>query len=329
MINHFEQEVQVYPLITYPSIFLMGPTAAGKTELAIFLTQMLPCDIISVDSAMVYRGMDIGTAKPDPATLLQTPHRLIDICDPKEIYSAAQFCNDARREIKQIQMAGRIPLLVGGTGLYFRALQQGLSDIPSADPHIRQYLVEQAEQKGWITLHQQLADVDPIAAQRIHPHDTQRIQRALEVYLISGQPITTWYAQAPLIKWSEPVIKLIVAPRQREVLHARIAQRFRAMLAQGFIEEVRKLLLRDDLSPTLPALRAVGYRQVWQYLTGKLAENQLPEQAIIATRQLAKRQLTWLRSETAACWFDSQQPTVAQQVLKYLADHPFLLPKEK
>jgi len=182
---------------------------------------------------------------------------------------------------------------------------------------------------GWITLHQQLADVDPIAAQRIHPHDTQRIQRALEVYLISGQSITTWYAQAPLIKWSEPIIKLIVAPSQREVLHARIAQRFRAMLAQGFIEEVRKLLMREDLPPTLPALRAVGYRQVWQYLTGELAENQLSEQAIIATRQLAKRQLTWLRSETQAHWFDSQQPTVAQQVLKHLVDHPFFLPKEQ
>lgn len=301
-----------------PCIFLMGPTASGKTHLAVTLVKHLPCDIISVDSAMVYRGMDIGTAKPSPEILVQAPHRLIDIRDPKETYSAGQFCSEALREIQMIHARGRIPLLVGGTGLYFRSLQYGLSELPSANPQIRQRLVEQAKQLGWPALHQQLAHIDPLTAQKIHPHDPQRIQRALEVYEITGYPLSFWYRQATTEKWETPVVKIVLAPVQRNVLHVRIAQRFQTMLAHGLIEEVDSLFKRGDLNLEFPALRAVGYRQVWHYLTGKLDYENLILQGIIATRQLAKRQLTWFRSETETRWFDSQSADVSQQVLRYL-----------
>ena len=301
-----------------PCIFLMGPTASGKTHLAVTLVKHLPCDIISVDSAMVYRGMDIGTAKPSPEILLQAPHRLIDIRDPKESYSAGQFCTEALREIQTIHRQGRIPLLVGGTGLYFRSLQCGLSELPSANPEIRQRLAEQAERFGWPALHQHLARIDPLSAQKIHPRDPQRIQRALEVYEITGYPLSFWYRQAATQKWETPVIKIVLAPAQRHVLHVRIAQRFQTMLAHGLIAEVDSLFKRGDLNLELPALRAVGYRQVWHYLTGKLDYENLILQGIIATRQLAKRQLTWLRSETETHWFDSQSADVSQEVLRYL-----------
>lgn len=309
--------------MSLPCVFLMGPTASGKTELAVHLVKHLPCDIISVDSAMVYCGMDIGTAKPNTDILKQAPHHLIDICDPKEAYSAARFREDALLKIQAILAIGRIPLLVGGTGLYFRALQYGLSKLPSADPRVRQHLTEKAEQIGWQTMHQQLAKIDPQAAQRIHPNDSQRIQRALEIYEISGRTMTAWCMENTAQKFPYPVIKLIVSPTQRQVLHDRIAQRSRQMLAQGLIEEVRHLFTRGDLNPDLPALRAVGYRQTWRYLTGELDEENLAEQIIIATRQLAKRQLIWLRAEKEAHWFNSQE-NIRQDVLKFLQSSSIL-----
>ncbi len=302
--------------MSLPCIFLMGPTASGKTDLAVSLVKHLPCEIISVDSAMVYQGMNIGTAKPSTEILAQAPHRLIDIRDPSETYSVGQFCNDAHAEIQKIQSAGRIPLLVGGTMLYFHSLQQGLSELPPANSQIRHRLNSEAAQIGWLAMHQRLAEIDPQAAQRIHPNDTQRIQRALEVYEVSGYTITAWYAKSPTQEWSLPTIKLIVAPAQRLMLHAKIAERFHAMLEQGLIEEVRALFERGDLNPDLPSMRCVGYRQVWQYLAGELDYDNLSEKAIIATRQLAKRQMTWLRTQTDAHWFDESH--IVQQVLKYL-----------
>lgn len=295
----------------------MGPTASGKTDLAITMVKHFPCDIISVDSAMVYRGMDIGTAKPSAEVLAQAPHRLIDIRDPAHTYSVGQFYRDALAEIQAIQSAGRIPLLVGGTMLYFHSLQQGLSELPPANPQMRQRLNSEAEEIGWPAMHQRLAEIDPQAAQRIHPNDAQRIQRALEVYEVSGDTMTAWCAKATA-QLVPPIIKLVIAPAQRSILHARIAQRFHAMLEQGFIEEVRGLFMRGDLNPDLPAMRCVGYRQVWRYLAGELDYASLPEKAIIATRQLAKRQLTWLRAQTEAHWFDSLEPNVTEQVLKWL-----------
>lgn len=302
-----------------PCIFLMGPTAAGKTDLAILLTQHFPCDIISVDSAMVYRGMDIGTAKPVPSLLVQTPHRLIDIREPTDAYSAAQFCQDALKEIQQIQLQERIPLLVGGTGLYFRSLQHGLSDLPSADPHIRQQLNQQALTMGWESMHQRLAQIDPQAAQRIHPNDPQRIQRALEVYEATGYTMTQWYQKSVTQTWDYPTIKLIIAPQQRHILHERIQHRFILMLEQGFVAEVESLIKQKNVTVDLPAMRAVGYRQVWQYLLGELNETELTERSVIATRQLAKRQLTWLRAEQNAHWFDSQEPCITEKILHFIA----------
>jgi tRNA dimethylallyltransferase len=302
----------------------MGPTASGKTDLAVSLVKNLPCDIISVDSAMIYKKMDIGTAKPSADILAQAPHRLIDIRDPAQTYSVGQFCRDAQAEIQAIHSAGRIPLLVGGTMLYFHSLQQGLSELPAANPEIRQRLNKEAEQIGWPAMHQRLAKIDPQTAQRLHPNDSQRIQRALEVYELSGKTMTAWYAKSPAICWSYPTIKLAIAPVQRSTLHARIAQRFQTMLAQGLIDEVRGLFMRGDLNPDLPSMRCVGYRQVWRYLAGELDYANLPELAIIATRQLAKRQLTWLRSQSDAHWFDSLEPTLTQQVLKLLEKNPML-----
>jgi len=299
-------------------IFVMGPTAAGKTDLAIHLAQHLPCDIISVDSAMVYREMDIGTAKPEAEILAQFPHRLIDIRDPSEPYSAAQFREDALLEIEKIHAVGRIPLLVGGTGLYFRSLQQGLSDLPSAHPDIREQLNQEAMQLGWQTLHERLTQIDPETAKNIHPNDPQRIQRALEVYLVSGKTMSQWYREKKSQQWHYPVIKIILSPTQRAILHAKITRRFYLMLEMGLLDEVKRLFTRGDLSADLPAIRAVGYRQVWQYFQGKLREEALPETAIVATRQLAKRQLTWLRAESGGQWFDSEQPQIAQHILPWV-----------
>ena len=254
-----------------PAVCLMGPTAAGKTDLAVTLVEQLPMDIISVDSVMVYRGMDIGSAKPDSATLARAPHRLIDIRDPAEAYSAAQFREDALREMAEISGEGRFPLLVGGTMLYFRALLSGLSSLPSADAEIRTRLEAEAEVEGWASLHRRLAEVDAAAATRIHPNDPQRIQRALEVYELTGVPLSELQQQQQ-VDQALPyrIIKLAVAPADRSILHQRIAQRIEQMLREGLVEEVESLRQRGDLHLDLPALRAVGYRQVWEFLDGDI-----------------------------------------------------------
>lgn len=302
-----------------PVVCLMGPTASGKTDLAIHLVERLPLDIISVDSVMVYRGMDIGSAKPDPETLARVPHRLIDIRDPADAYSAAQFRDDALREMAAITAAGRIPLLVGGTMLYFRALLTGLSLLPSADAEIRARLEAEAEVEGWDSLHRRLAEVDAVAAARIHPHDPQRIQRALEVYELTGIPLSQLQQQESV---DQPlpyrIVKLAVAPSDRAVLHQRIATRFEQMLDQGLIEEVEGLRQRGDLHLDLPALRAVGYRQVWEFLIGDIDYTEMKERGIIATRQLAKRQFTWLRAERALTILESLDKRLQDKALKYL-----------
>lgn len=295
----------------------MGPTASGKTDLALQLVEHLPCDIISVDSALVYRGMDIGTAKPGPDILARAPHRLIDLIDPAESYSAAQFRADALREMAEITARGRIPLLVGGTGLYFRALRQGLSVLPAADPRIRAELEAEAAEHGQGILHRRLREVDPQAAERIHPNDPQRLQRALEVYMLTGQPLSV-LQQGQKQALPYKVLPFILAP-VKEVLHQRIGIRFRQMLEQGFIDEVEGLYLRGDLHLEMPSMRCVGYRQVWQFLAGETDHAGMEERAITATRQLAKRQLTWLRKEADARWLDAGLPSVLSEVLKLSA----------
>ncbi|MEW6330992.1 MAG: tRNA (adenosine(37)-N6)-dimethylallyltransferase MiaA [Pseudomonadota bacterium] len=278
-----------------PAIFLMGPTAAGKTALALELHDAFPVEIISVDSSQVYRGMDIGTAKPTREEQARAPHRLIDIRDPAESYSAAEFCADALREMEAITRAGRIPLLVGGTMFYFHALEFGLSDLPSADAEIRERLSAEAAQKGWEELHRRLQAVDPESARRIHPNDTQRIQRALEVYELTGQSLSELASASQRAALPYRPIKLALWPQDRKLLHSRIERRFHLMLEQGFIQEVEKLYARGDLKPAMPSLRMVGYRQIWDYLTKKVNYSEMTEQALAATRQFAKRQITWLR----------------------------------
>ena len=277
------------------AIFLMGPTASGKTALAMELVRHLPCDIISVDSALIYRGMDIGTAKPTADELAMAPHRLIDILDPAEAYSAADFRRDALAEMADISARGRIPLLVGGTMLYFKALLEGLSPLPEADPRIRAEIELAAASRGWGTLHQELCSIDPVAGARIHPNDPQRLSRALEVFRITGKTLTELTQQQ-----GDPLpyrtLQYAIAPRVREELRERIALRFDAMLEQGLADEVKFLLARGDLNPSLPSIRCVGYRQMWDYLTGSLDYAQMRYRGIIATCQLAKRQMTWLRS---------------------------------
>ena len=303
-----------------PAIFLMGPTASGKTDLAVALAERLPCDIISVDSAMVYRGMDIGTAKPGAELLSRAPHRLIDIRDPADPYSAALFREDALAEMEAITRKGRIPLLVGGTMLYFRALQHGLSKLPSADAEVRQRLTAEGETQGWGPLHARLAEIDPEAAARIHPHDPQRIQRALEVYELTGSTRTELYARTTAEPLTHRVIKLAVAPGDRRIQHEAIARRFHDMLQRGLFKEVEALRRRGDLTPEAPAMRAVGYRQVWDYLGGKMNCEEMTKRAIITTRQLAKRQLTWLRAEPDAVWFDSLDERVFEKLSNYCAE---------
>jgi tRNA dimethylallyltransferase len=281
------------------AIFLMGPTASGKTALACALAQRFALTLISVDSALVYRGLNIGAARPDAATLARFPHRLIDIRDPLQAYSAAEFRVDALREMALAIADGRTPLLVGGTGLYFRALQNGLSDLPEADPALRAHLADEARMHGWPALHARLQDLDPAAAARIRPNDTQRIQRALEVIALSGKPLSVQQG-APAQRFEYHVLKLALIPGDRAGLHARIAARFDAMLAQGFLAEVESLRARGDLHADLPALRAVGYRQAWQHLDGEFGVSELRDRGVFATRQLAKRQLTWLRGELDA-----------------------------
>jgi tRNA dimethylallyltransferase len=301
-----------------PAVFLMGPTASGKTELAAGLVSHFPMDIISVDSAMVYRGMAIGTARPDAALLRAAPHRLIDFRDPREPYSAAEFRRDALAAMAEISAGGRIPLLVGGTLLYFRALERGLSAMPPADAAVRARLEAEARRIGLEALHARLRLVDPAAAARIHANDPQRIQRALEVYELTGRPLSDFHEQGREEALPYRLIKLIVAPSDRELMRGRIDRRFHDMLAAGFIEEVRALRARGDLSPDLPALRAVGYRQVWAFLDGRLTRSTMVHQAIVATRRYAKRQMTWLRGETDARRFVAEAPGVADQLRRYL-----------
>ena len=282
------------------AVFLMGPTASGKTALACALSERFPVALVSVDSALVYRGMDIGTAKPDAATLARYPHRLIDIRDPAEPYSAADFRADALGAMQDITSAGKVPLLVGGTGLYFRALQQGLSQLPEADGAIRERLAGQAANVGWPALHERLRAADPAAATRIGPNDAQRIQRALEVIELTGRPLSEQQQGGNGRRFPWRVLKLALLPADRAPLHARIAQRFDAMLAGGFLDEVRALRARGDLHPDLPAIRAVGYRQAWEHLDGQTDAAAFRDKGVFATRQLAKRQITWLRSELDA-----------------------------
>ena len=296
----------------------MGPTASGKTGVAVELVQHLPVEIISVDSALVYRAMDIGTAKPDAATLAAAPHHLIDIIDPTASYSAAQFRSDALCLMAEISARGKIPLLVGGTMLYFKALREGLNDLPQADPALRAELEERARQAGWPALHDQLARLDPATAARLEPADAQRIQRALEVCLLSGRPMSALLAEGRQAELPYRLIQLALLPGDRAVLHRRIEARFDAMLAQGLVEEVQMLRARYALSPEMPSMRCVGYRQTWQYLEGEIDFATLRDTGIFATRQLAKRQLTWLRGMEGVTSFDCLGDDVAAQVLSYL-----------
>lgn len=285
-------------------IFLMGPTASGKTALAIELAKRLPCDIISVDSALVYRGMDIGTAKPTAAEQAQAPHRLLDLIDPTEAYSAADFRRDALREIESIVAQGRIPLLVGGTMLYYKALLEGLSPLPAADPLIRQAIETEAEQIGWDALHAQLQQIDPVSAARIHPNDPQRLSRALEVYRISGKTLTE-LTQTKGEQLPYRTLQFAIAPTDRELLRQRISERYQLMLSQGFEQEVQALYQRGDLHADLPSIRCVGYRQMWEYLEGKMSYDEMVYRGIVATCQLAKRQMTWLRGWENVTWLET------------------------
>ncbi len=296
------------------AIFLMGPTASGKTAQAIALRQKLPVEIISVDSALIYRGMDIGTAKPSAEELAQAPHRLLDIRDPAEAYSAADFRRDALKEMNEITQSGRIPLLVGGTMLYFKALLEGLSPLPAADPEIRRKIEEKAQNEGWESLHRDLCQIDPESGHRIHPNDPQRLSRALEVFYISGKTLTE------LTKTSGEalpydVTQFAIAPSSRELLHQRIALRFEQMLASGFEEEVRQLFGRGDLHTDMPSVRCVGYRQMWSWLCGETDYDEMVFRGVCATRQLAKRQITWLRGWQNVHWLDSDQPLQAQDAI--------------
>ena len=292
-----------------PAIALMGPTASGKSAYAIALARRLGGEIVSVDSALVYRGLDIGAAKPTAQERAQVAHHLVDVCDPWQAFSAAEFARAARAAIDGILARGRLPVLAGGTGLYFRALLDGLSEMPEADPGVRAALAAEAAERGWAALHAELARVDPEAAARIHATDAQRIQRALEVYRLSGRAISDWQRNARTARLPLRVLKLVLAPPQRALLHARIEARFDAMLAAGFLDEVRRLRALPALAAhprplELPALRAVGYRQAWEHLDGASSPAEFRARAIAATRQLAKRQYTWLRGELDARWFD-------------------------
>jgi tRNA dimethylallyltransferase len=304
------------------AIFLMGPTASGKTDLAIELRRRFAVDIISVDSALVYRGMDIGTAKPDADTLRVAPHALIDIRDPAENYSAAEFREDALAEMRSSVERGRVPLLTGGTMLYFRALSRGLAVLPSADPEVRAALEAEAAEFGWQALHERLAALDPAAASRIHPNDPQRIQRALEVIRLTGRRISDLQQEQQDQRLGYRVMRVVACPQPRERLHARIERRFHQMLEQGFLGEVEKLRARGDLHRDLPSMRCVGYRQAWCHFEGEIDHAEMVRRAVVATRQLAKRQITWLRQETGALWYDpceqSARNSVVGELRKFL-----------
>lgn len=302
-----------------PVFCLMGPTATGKTALAIELVQQFPLAIISVDSAMIYRGMNIGSGKPNFEELRLAPHQLIDICDPVEAYSAAQFCEDAKKHIQQIVEQKKVPFLVGGTMLYYRALQQGLSPLPSANPEIRKKLIIQAETLGLNYLHQRLQEVDPVAAARIHPNDPQRLQRALEVYEITGQSLTDLHKNNSKAE-GYSFINIALFPEDRNLLHHLIEKRFSQMVQNGLVEEVEVLSKRPDIHDALPSIRSVGYRQVWQYIKNQLSKEDMYRLAIAATRQLAKRQMTWLRTWPNLHKFDSLRSEVIHSIKKLLQE---------
>jgi tRNA dimethylallyltransferase len=327
------------------AIFLMGPTASGKTALAMRLCERLPCDIISVDSAMIYQQMDIGTAKPTAEELAKAPHRLIDICNPADTYSAADFRKDALAEMARISAAGRIPLLVGGTMMYFKALLHGMSGLPPANPELRQVLEREADQRGWKALHDELDNKDPVAARLIHPNNRQRLIRALEVLRLTGQPISSfWQSESTpsedrpgecvkdytyFTQWQADeatslpytVAQLAMAPPERQVLHERIRLRFMNMLKAGFIDEVQALMARGDLHAGLPSMRCVGYRQAWGYLAGEYDYDVFVSKGVAATRQLAKRQLTWLRKWSDVNWLDSEDEFIVASALKNIRLH--------
>ena len=304
-----------------PAILLMGPTGAGKSALSVAMAQTLNAEIISVDSALVFTGMDIGTAKPTIAERGGVPHHLIDILDPSEAFSTGQFRASALELMADITRRGKLPLLVGGTMLYFSALTQGLAKLPEADPQIRARLDAELASLGKEALHARLTQVDPVAAARIHVNDPQRIQRALEVYEISGQPLSSFFQGEQQTDQTHRFIKLIVAPQQRQTLHDKIAVRFQTMLEQGFLDEVKALRARGDLHENLPSIRCVGYRQAWSYLNGEYDFATLQDKAIAATRQLAKRQFTWLRKEQNAGELISEAPDLLEQALRYCRDH--------
>jgi tRNA dimethylallyltransferase len=297
-----------------PAIFLMGPTASGKTNVAVELAQRLPVELISVDSALVYRCMDIGTAKPDAATLARAPHHLIDIIAPTEAYSAAAFCHDALRLMADITARGKIPLLVGGTMLYFKALREGLSALPEADPEVRAALDAEIAQHGIAQLHRRLAEVDAETAARLKPADTQRIQRAMEIYRLTGQPMSALLRLQTRQELPYRILPIALVPSDRSALHARIATRFKAMLELGLVEELSALRAKYPLHPDLPSMRCVGYRQAWQYIEGEINAAELLDKGIAATRQLAKRQLTWLRSMPDNLEQDCLAPELAQTI---------------
>jgi len=296
----------------------MGPTAAGKTDLAIQLCQTLNTEVISVDSALVYRDMNIGTAKPSADELAQAPHHLIDMLDPSEVYSTANFCTDALNKIEALHAQGKIPLLVGGTMMYFKSLLEGISPLPEADVEIRKQLEIEANEKGWPVLHEELTRVDPVAAKRISENDSQRINRALEVYRITGKPMSELQnVKTGALPYK--VLQFAIAPEDRSVLHRRIEQRFKIMLDQGFEKEVKALYNREDLSVKLPSIRCVGYRQMWDYLEGDIDYDEMVFRGIVATRQLAKRQLTWLRGWENVTWLESGAEENLHRVISSLS----------
>ena len=296
----------------------MGPTASGKTTVALRLAQALPCEIISVDSAQIYKGMDIGTAKPDAELLREAPHHLLDVIEPHESYSAARFRDEALTLMREITERDRIPLLAGGTMMYFQALTEGLNDLPEADPMVRLMIDTMAEEQGWPEVHAKLKRVDPETAERLAPNDSQRIQRALEVYYLTNQPLSRLLKKPKYVYFPYTPIRISLVPSDREILHLRIAQRFDAMLKAGLVEELRKLREAYGLEAGMPSMRSVGYRQAWEHLEGRIDAAALREQGIAATRQLAKRQLTWLRAMENNTEFDCLEENLADLVLEYV-----------
>jgi tRNA dimethylallyltransferase len=301
-----------------PAILLMGPTASGKTAVAAQLVATLPCEIISVDSALVYKGMNIGTAKPDADLLRRAPHHLIDVIEPHESYSAARFRDDALALMREITERGNIPLLVGGTMLYFKALVEGLNDLPEADSTIRLIIETMADEEGWPALHEKLRKVDPETAARLEPADAQRIQRALEIFYITGRSMTDLLKKPKYVYFPYTPIRIALLPGDRAALHERIAQRFDVMLEAGLVEELRSLREEYGLEPEMPSMRCVGYRQAWDFLDNRISRAELREQGIAATRQLAKRQLTWLRGMSDYTEFDCLAANVGDLVLEYV-----------